>query len=306
MKLLLETLQSGADYLAKRGVEDPRLNMEHLLAHVLGCRRLDLYLRFDVALTEHELQPLRTLLKKRGEGTPLQHLLGTVEFHDSEFICDHRALIPRPETEHLVSLLVDQFFPKNAPPARVLDVGTGSGCIGLSLAKAWPAAEVWLVDVSEDALELARLNASRLGLEGQTVRLVRSDLLERAEGRYDLIVANLPYIPTGELGEISREVAHDPMLALDGGPDGLVIIDRLLATAADHLTGGGLIALELHHDQAPAVSERLQKLEFDAIQSHKDLAGIPRFVFARRPPLPPVSPPSPDETGSADDSPPSP
>jgi release factor glutamine methyltransferase len=303
MKLLLETLQSGADYLAKRGVEDARLNMEHLLAHVLGCRRLDLYLRFDQTLNEPELQPLRVLLKRRGEGEPLQHLLGTVEFHDSEFVCDHRALIPRPETEHLVHLLVDKWFPKGAPPHRLLDVGTGSGCIGLSLAKAWPAAEVLLVDISEDALELARLNAGRLGLNGQKVRLVRSDLLEHADGAFDLIVANLPYIPTAELKEISREVAHDPNLALDGGPDGLVIVDRLLETAPEHLTENGLLALELHYDQASAVSERLQKLGFQAIQSAEDLAGIPRFVFARRPPLPPAPPASPDDAGSADDSP---
>ena len=292
MKLLLETLQSGADYLAKRGVEDPRLNMEHLLAHVLGCRRLDLYLRFDQKLDEPELQPLRGLLKRRGEGEPLQHLLGTVEFHDSEFISDHRALIPRPETEHLVSLLVDKVFPKSATPQRVLDVGTGSGCIGLSLAKAWPTAEVLLVDISEDALELARLNAGRLGLNGQTVRLVRSDLLEKVDGAYDLIVANLPYIPTAEMVEISREVAHDPKLALDGGPSGLEIIDRLLATAPDHLTENGMLALELHYDQAVTVSDRLQKLEFQAIQSAADLAGIVRFVFARRPPMPPPAPES--------------
>src|SRR5471032_2082759 len=122
MKLLIETLTSGADYLSKRGVEDPRLNMEHLLAHVLGCRRLDLYLRFDQPLQEAELQPLRNLTRRRGEGEPLQHLLGTVEFHGSEFVSDERALVPRPETEHLVEMLVREF--SSTPPARILDVGT--------------------------------------------------------------------------------------------------------------------------------------------------------------------------------------
>jgi release factor glutamine methyltransferase len=294
MKLLLDTLQSGADYLAKREVEDARLNMEHLLAHVLGCRRLDLYLRFDESLGEDALRPLRVLLKRRGEGEPLQHLLGTVEFHESEFVSDHRALIPRPETEHLVGLLVERHFPKKStPPARVLDVGTGSGCIGLSLAKAWPKSEVWMVDLSEDALELARLNAGRLGLNDQSVRVVRSDLLEKVDGQFDLIVANLPYVPTDELQRISREVQHDPVLALDGGLSGLDIITRLLDTAAPNLTPQGLLALELHHDQAPAVSEHLQKLGFRAIEASADLAGIERFVFARRPDLP-EPPPAPD------------
>ncbi|QIF03003.1 peptide chain release factor N(5)-glutamine methyltransferase [Roseimicrobium sp. ORNL1] len=289
MKPLLETLQSGTEYLAKRGVEEARLNMEHLLAHVLGCRRLDLYLRFDQQLNESELQPLRELTKRRGEGEPLQHLLGTVEFHGSEFVCDHRALIPRPETEHFVHLLTEHHHSKDHP-ASVLDVGTGSGCIGLSLAKAWPGAAVTLVDLSEDALELARLNVERAGLSAHAVKLVRSDLFEKLSGAtFDLIVANLPYIPAGELAELSREVRRDPTLALDGGPSGLDIIFRLLAEAPQHLSPGGLIALELHHDQALRVSERLQSLGFTDIQTHRDLPGIDRFVFARHPGTPPAA-----------------
>jgi len=282
VKLLLETLNSGADYLAKKGVEDPRLNMEHLLAHVLGCRRLDLYLRFDQTLHEPDLQPLRTLLKRRGEGEPLQHLLGTVEFYDSEFICDQRALIPRPETEYLVEMLVKKICVP--PPATVLDIGTGSGCIGLSLAKAWPSARVTLVDISEDALELARLNAERLSLGGNDLHLVRSDLFEKlGDTRYDLIVANLPYIPSNELPALSREVKRDPHLALDGGESGLDIVERLIAEAAAHLTPGGQMALELHHDQGREVSERLQKLDFRSIQVLADLTEIERFVVARCP-----------------------
>lgn len=280
MKALLETLTSGTEYLAKRGVEDPRLNMEHLLAHVLGCRRLDLYMRFDQTLDEEALQPLRVLLKRRGEGEPLQHLLGTVEFHDSEFVSDHRALIPRPETEHLVHLLLKKLG-SPAPPASVLDMGTGSGCIGLSLAKAWPQAQVTLADISEDALELARLNADRLKL---SVRLMRSDLFEKIEGEFDLIVANLPYIPSGELKTLSREVLRDPVLALDGGESGLDITFRLIAEGASHLTPHGMVAFELHHDQAAIVSEHLHKHHFQAIETASDLAGIERFVFARRPP----------------------
>jgi release factor glutamine methyltransferase len=287
MKSLLETLTSGADYLAKRGVEDARLNMEHLLAHVLGCRRLDLYLRFDTELDEAQLQPLRGLTKRRGEGEPLQHLLGTVPFHGHDFICDQRALVPRPETEHLVSLLVEKLF-RGAPPAAVLDMGCGSGCIGLSLAKAWPQAEVTLADVSEDALELTRLNAERLGFSGQSLRIVRSDLFEKLEdARFDLVVANLPYIPSTEVLDLSREVRRDPHLALDGGATGLEIIFRLLADSAAHLNQDGWLVLELHHDQAPRVSERLHSLGFVDIQAHSDLGRIERFVFARHPSPPP-------------------
>jgi release factor glutamine methyltransferase len=289
MKPLLETLQSGADYLAKRGVEDARLNMEHLLAHVLGCRRLDLYLRFDTALDEAHLQPLRLLTKRRGEGEPLQHLLGTVPFHGNEFVCDQRALVPRPETEHLVSVLVEKQF-RAAAPRSVLDMGCGSGCIGLSLAKAWPQAEVTLADVSEDALELTRLNAGRLGIAGRSVRVVRSDLFEKLEGtRFDLIVANLPYIPSAEVNGLSREVKRDPHLALDGGATGLDIIFRLLADATAHLNQDGWIALELHHDQATRVSERLQSLGFVDIQTVSDLGRIERFVLGHHP-FPPPSP----------------
>lgn len=282
MKSLLEILKSGTDYLAKRGVEDPRLNMEHLLAHALGCRRLDLYLRFNETLREEELAPLRGLLKRRGEGEPLQHLLGTVEFHGSEFVADARALVPRPETERLVEILVNGPLRQHVP-SRVLDMGTGSGCIGLSLAKAWPQAEVTLADVSEDALELARLNAERLGLRA---RFLRSDLFDRITGAFDLIVANLPYIPRTEIAALSREVRRDPPAALDGGESGLELIERFLRECPPHLAQGGSIALELHHDQAPRVAGLLRQAGFSGIRTEPDLAGIGRFVLATAPEKP--------------------
>lgn len=223
-KAILPTLQAGAGYLAKHGVEEARLNMEHLLAHVLDCRRIDLYLRFGETLGEPDLAKLRDLTRRRAEGIPLQHLLGTVPFGDLELITDHRALIPRPETEYLCEKLT-QFA---TTPARVLDMACGSGCIGLYLAHAWSKSgtEVTLADISEDALDLARLNASRLSLPN--ARLVRSDLFEKITGTFDLIVSNLPYIPSAEIPTLSREVRRDPILALDGGPDGLDIVRRLI------------------------------------------------------------------------------
>lgn len=278
MKKLLEILQSGAAYLEKRQIEEARLNMEHLLAHVLGCRRLDLYLRFEQAVPEEELVALRELLRRRGEGEPLQHLLGTVEFCGHELISDHRALIPRPETETLVELVLKKHA---VAPGRMLDMATGSGCIGLSLAKAWPLSEVVLADVSEDALDLARMNASRLGVNA---KLVRSDLFEKITGSFDLIVANLPYVPTAEIQTLRPEVKRDPHLALDGGPDGLRVVERFLEAAPQHLNAGALIALEVGHDQGTVVANRCTELGYQHAATAADLAGIHRFVFATAPP----------------------
>ncbi|MCB1277064.1 peptide chain release factor N(5)-glutamine methyltransferase [Prosthecobacter sp.] len=275
MKPLLEILQSGTAYLEKKKIDEARLNMEHLLAHVLGCRRLDLYLRFSETVPEADLVALRDLLRRRGEGEPLQHLLGTVEFCGHEFVSDHRALIPRPETETLVELVLKKLA---KPPARVLDMATGSGCIGLSLAKAWPNSEVVLADISEDALDLARLNASRLSAN---VKLLRSDLFEKVTGTFDLIVANLPYIPTAEIQTLSPEVKRDPVLALDGGTDGLRIVECFLSDALAYLSANAFVALEVGHDQGATVVGRCLELGYGNACSAPDLPGIHRFVFAQ-------------------------
>lgn len=283
MKTLLETLKAGAGYLEKRGIEEARLNMEHLLAHVLECRRLELYLRFSQSMREDDLETLRGLVKRRGEGEPLQHLLGSVEFCGHELVCDHRALVPRPETERLVELLLERFAVQ--APASVLDVGTGSGCIGLSLAKAWTGkgTNFTLADVSEDALELARLNASRLALDGTAVRILRSDLFEKTAGQFDLVVANLPYIPAAEIPVLSAEVRRDPIRALVGGPSGTEIIARLIAGCMAHLTPGGTVALEVGHDQAAAVAALCADAGLADVETARDLQGVERFVWALRP-----------------------
>lgn len=296
MKPVLEVITSGAAYLQKRGIEEARLNMEHLLAHVLQCRRMDLYLRFDQPVPEPDLEVLRPLLKRRGEGEPLQHLLGTVEFYGHEFVCDHRALIPRPETEVLVDLLVKRFG--KTPPATVLDLCTGTGCIGLSLAKAWPETKVTLSDISEDALELARLNTERLALSNR-VRTVRSDLFEKLTGTFALIVANPPYIPSAEIASLSREVQRDPRLALDGGPTGREFPVRLIDEALPHLLPETVLALELGHDQAADITTHLKSLGFSEVHTHQDLAGVPRFIIASGSPPPPAPTPAEDAGSTA-------
>src|SRR4051812_31007737 len=158
---VLEVLQSSTDYFKKRGIESARLNAEHLLAFTLKRKRIELYLEFERVLTEAELAPLRDLVRRRGQGEPLQHLLGTVEFAGQIFLCDKRALVPRPETEQLLELLQSKI---QNPKSKIVDVGTGSGVIALSLAAKFPEAQVTATDVSDEALALARANAERLGL----------------------------------------------------------------------------------------------------------------------------------------------
>ena len=273
MKTVLEVIQATTPFFKKNGVESPRLNIEHLLAHVLGKKRMDLYLEFDRPLGTSELEPLRELVRRRADGEPLQHLLGTVEFLGRSLRCDKRALIPRPETEQLCEMLLAE-----APAARVLDVGTGSGVIALTLAASWEGADVHGVDVSPDALALARENAERLGLS-ERVHFSSSDLLAAVSGDFDLIVANLPYIAAEEIAALTREVRHDPMLALAGGAAGSELIERLIVESPRVLRGR--LALEIAHGQGARLSEALARQNFQDIRVRPDYQGRERFVFAK-------------------------
>lgn len=278
MTTVLETIDGGTRYLEKRGVEDARRNMQMLVAHQLGCTRTQLYMQFDRPLEEAELAPLRELLKKRGEGIPLQHLLGTVWFHKHEFKTDARALIPRPETEELAEWILSWPLPDNQ---RVLDMGCGSGVLGLTLAAAKPGWDVTLADVSPDALSLTRENAAKL--EISNAGFVESDLFSAIDGEFDGIVANLPYVPEGERATMAREVLHDPALALFSGADGLDLIRKFVPAAFPHLKPGGWIVLEIGHDQASQVAGILQASGFAEIDVKKDLSGVARFPVACRP-----------------------
>lgn len=278
MKSVLETINGGAQYLEKRGVEESRLNMEHLLAHRLGCTRMQLYTQFDRPLDEAELAPLREMLKKRGEGTPLQHLLGDVPFHGRDFICDSRGLIPRPETEELVEKIL-KALPSGS--LDILDMGCGSGVLGLTLAAERPESQVTLADISRDALSLSEQNATKLGIKN--ISLVHSDLFHSATGKFDLIAANLPYVPDGEATTMARELQHDPALALFSGADGMDLLRRFIPESVNFLKPGGVIALEIGHDQASQVRTRLEESGFTKIEIHQDLSGIARFPFATNP-----------------------
>ena len=274
---VLEVLQSTTAYFKKREIESPRLNAEHLLAHTLKLKRIDLYLEFERPLAEAELAPLRELVRRRGQGEPLQHLLGTVEFADRIFLCDQRALVPRPETEQLVELLKSQI---SDPKSQILDVGTGSGVIALTLAAQFPEAEVHAVDISDEALALARENAARLDLQGR-VRFAKSDLLTEVEGSFDLIVANLPYVATGERPALSREVLHDPAVAVFAGERGDELVRKLIGAARDRLRPGGMLALEVGVGQADNLAVLLAEKNYHDIAAIRDYCGVTRFLFGR-------------------------
>lgn len=278
MSTVLETIDGGTRYLEKRGIEDARRNMQMLVANQLGCTRTDLYVQFDRPLEEADLVPLRETLKKRGEGVPLQHLLGKVWFHKHEFKTDARALIPRPETEELAEWILTWDLPADQ---RILDMGCGSGVLGLSLAAARSGWQATLADVSSDALALARENAA--ALEIPNADFIHSDLFSAIDGGFDGIVANLPYVPEADRATLTREVMHDPALALFSGHDGLDLIRRFIPEAFHRLNPGGWIVLEIGYDQASQVAEILQTSAFTAIEVKSDMSGIARFPFARRP-----------------------
>ena len=274
---VLKVLQAATAHLKKHGVENPRLNAEHLLAHLLGRNRIELYLDFERKLTETELGPLRELVKRRSEGEPLQHLLGTVEFCGLTFLSDKRAMVPRPETEELVESLKSEI---EDPKSKIVDVGTGSGVIALSLAAEFPEARILAVDISDDALALAQENAITLDL-GSRVQFLKSRLLETIEGTFDLIVANLPYISSQDRHTLSREVLRDPEVALFAGARGDELVRELIDQAPTRLRPGGMLALEIGLGQGQALLSVLTEKNYRDICSKNDYNGVTRFLFAR-------------------------
>lgn len=262
--------------------------MQLLLCHQLGCTKIQLYTRFDQALTEDQLGPLRAMLKRRGQREPLQHILGTVEFYRREFYTDSRALIPRPETEELCEIVLTELT--DSPPAQVLDMGTGSGVIGLTLAAEFgPKSHITCADISSDALELTAKNHKLLGVENMST--IETNSFAALEGeRYDLIVANLPYVPLADKPELEAELDYDPALALYSGHDGLDLLRSFTQEAPNHLKPGGIIALEIGIHQNQEVEALLEQAGFSNINTYADLSGIARFptaTWGTKPEIPP-------------------
>jgi release factor glutamine methyltransferase len=280
---ILELIQKTTAFFEKAGVPAPRLDVELLLAHVLGLRRMDLYVQFERNLAEAELDRLRPLVKRRAAREPLQHIVGEVEFCGLPLGCDRRALVPRPETEILVERAL-ALLPAQGAAAAALDLGTGTGAIALALLAARPSWRAVATDLSPDALALARENAARARL-AERVEFREGDLFAPlAEGeRFDLVASNPPYVPSAALAGLQAEVRdHDPKLALDGGADGLEVVRRLAAGAAGALKPGGWLLLELGHDQADAATALLREHGWTGVAFTPDLQGHRRVAEARR------------------------
>ncbi len=283
-----ELLQWTTDFFSRHGVEEPRLSAELLLGHVLACSRLALYTRFERIPSPRQVAAFRELVQRRKERVPVAYLIGKAWFFSLELDVSPAVLIPRPETETLVEQairLVRNTTGWESPD--ILDMGTGSGCIAIALAKNLPGARVVAVDISSGALDIARKNAEMLGV-GDRVRLLQGDLFAPVQSlsppaRFHLIVSNPPYIPADQVDALMPEVSrHEPRLALEAGPDGLAFYRRIAMSAAGLLRPTGALLVETAFDQAAAVEAMLLAAgPYDSNRIIRDDAGRERCVLVR-------------------------
>jgi release factor glutamine methyltransferase len=260
------------------GIGAARLEAQVLLAHVLGCSRVQLYTGFDKPLGDAELARFRELIRRRLAGESVSYLVGETEFWGLPFHVDDSVLVPRPDTETLIEVARGA-RPDRAQPYRILDLCTGSGAIAVSLAKEYLAADVIATEISAAAAAVARRNASRNGVADR-VDVREGDLFAPVAGeRFDVITANPPYIASAVLPTLAAEVRREPAIALDGGDDGLVFYDRICAAAAAHLVPGGALIVEHGYDQADAVRTRFAEAGFTDIALVRDLGKNPRVTW---------------------------
>jgi release factor glutamine methyltransferase len=281
---VLEVIQRSGEFLAKRGVDSPRLQAELLLAHALGLPRMKLYLGFDRELAGPELDAVRGFVKRRGDREPLQHIVGSTSFCGLEMTVTPDVLIPRPETELLAVRAVKFLQSRGTVAAKVLDFGTGSGCLAIVIAAQAPAAELHASDISETALEVARRNAERHQVAGR-MQFHRGDGFGALPAglRFDLIVSNPPYIARNEIAALQPEVRdHDPRLALDGGPDGLDFFRRLAGEGGARLNGGGRVMVELGDGQDAAARGLFESEHWQVEGVENDDTGRARILIACR------------------------
>ncbi len=282
---VLRLMRWSGEYLQEKGVERGRLDAEHLLAHALSTERLQLYLEFDRPLDTDELARFRPLLKRRAAREPLQYILGRVGFRELDLGVDRRALIPRQETEVLVEEVLRWVEAQGRDGLTVVDLGTGSGAIALSLAREGAFSQVVATDVSSDALELARANAAELDAQ-PVVEFLQGSWFEAlpAGRRFDVLVSNPPYVAKSDASTLEPEVGEwEPVGALFGGDDGLDLIREIVRGAPARLASGGLLALEVGLGQSDAVVALMKDTgEFEDASVRRDLTGRDRVVLARR------------------------
>lgn len=279
---LRQAIHAAITQLADAGIGEPRISAEVLVFHVLGCERAYLFAHPERELSATEEEQFETLIRRRASGEPLQYLTGHQEFWKADFLVSPAVLIPRPETEHLVEAVLDlvRHFALG-PHLKIIDVGTGSGAIAVSLARELPEAEVHAVDLSAAALEVARLNACRLGTR---VRFAESDVLADVvrDASFDFVVSNPPYVGLGERDKVQEVVRHyEPQIAVFAGDDGLDVIRRLIPQAFEALRAGGWLLMEIGYSQSEAVMALLAA--WHNVHAVPDLAGIPRVIVARKP-----------------------
>jgi release factor glutamine methyltransferase len=271
-----------SNFLKDKQADSPRLDAEVLLAHVVGCQRIALYTRFEEVASEEVRQKYRELVKKRVDGCPVAYLVGFKEFYNIKLNVTPAVLIPRPETELLVLEAIRIAKPMSSP--RIVDVGTGSGAIALTLAKHLPHAKVTAIDISSEALAVAQKNAEQLGLSSK-VKFILGDMLKPVAGEmFDLVVSNPPYITSEVVKQLPINVRNfEPHLALDGGATGLEIIERLLTEAKTVLAKGGHLLCEIGFDQGKTVVELVEKVGgYGSVSVMPDPAGLPRLLKAVR------------------------
>ena len=271
------------DWLGAKGAESPRLDAEVLLAHVRGCPRIALYTAFDTPVADAERARFRELVKRRGEGEPVAYLVGSREFFSLPFTVTKDVLIPRPETEGLILRVLDLCASVEAP--RIVDVGTGSGAIAVTLARQVPQARLTATDISPAAVAVARGNAERHGVAAR-IEFVEADLLAdpRAAGPWDVVVSNPPYVRDDEYPALPRDVRdHEPKAALVSGPTGVEVVARLAREAAERLAPGGWLVVEIGPAVAEAATEALAGVPgLELGPTLKDMAGLARIVQARK------------------------
>lgn len=277
----LETLRKLESYLAKSGLERPKVDAEWLMADALGCKRLELFLQWDSPIDEPLRERLREAAKRRAAREPLQYVLGYQDFHDIRVSVGPGVLVPRPETEELVELVLTRLEGFKAP--RIVDLGTGSGAIALALAKALPEARVLAVEASADALQQARANAVLNELR-ERVSFRKGDWLSGLEFEADCIVSNPPYLTEAEWAEAAPEVKDfEPKEALVAGEEGLADLRKILEAAPKRLSEGGFLAMEMGIAHGAPLIALADKLGYRAIEVVKDFSGRDRFFFGKRP-----------------------
>lgn len=272
-------LEWTEEFLRKKGIESPRLEAQILLAHTLGCKKIDLYVRHEEEPAEDRRTAFREMIKKRSEGMPTAYLVGYREFYSLTFSVSPDVLIPRPDTETLVMEALRLLKPLASP--SVLDIGTGSGCIAITVAKQHKSALVAAIDQSPTALSIARKNVEQHAV-GDRVTLFEGDLFAPIAGRtFDMILSNPPYIAHGEFSALDVGVRDfEPRTALDGGPDGLDYYRRIAASAGQFLNPGGIVLVEIGSTQEAAVSELFAN-GFEVGKVIRDLSGQPRVLAAK-------------------------